>query len=211
MKKRIFQSMCLLAILAIAMTTLLQGVFFTGELYQAMKQQLVHEAVCLAEAMDKNDADYLERVSLHNSETRITLIDKDGEVVFDSRMKQYEKIENHNERPEVVEARQSGSGEAARDSATVGQKTLYYAMLLDDGRVLRVGHSLDKLWHNILTTLPQILMAAAVLFALAVPLVRRLVQKIVVPIHTLNLENPLDNEMYDELSPLLYRISRQNT
>ena len=86
-----------------------------------------------------------------------------------------EKIENHNERPEVVEARQSGSGEAARDSATVGQKTLYYAMLLDDGRVLRVGHSLAKLWHNILTTLPQILMAAAVLFALAVPLVRRLV------------------------------------
>ena len=110
MKKRIFQSMCLLAILAIAMTTLLQGVFFTGELYQAMKQQLVHEAVCLTEAMDKNDADYLERVSLHNPETRITLIDKDGEVVFDSRMKQYEKIENHNERPEVVEARQSGSG-----------------------------------------------------------------------------------------------------
>ena len=211
MKKRIFQSMCLLAILAIAMTTLLQGVFFTGELYQAMKQQLVHEAVCLAEAMDKNDADYLERVSLHNPETRITLIDKDGEVVFDSRMKQYEKIENHNERPEVIEARQNGSGEAARDSATVGQKTLYYAMLLDDGRVLRVGHSLDKLWQNILTTLPQILMAAAVLFALAVPLVRRLVQKIVVPIHTLNLENPLDNEMYDELSPLLYRISRQNT
>lgn len=211
MKKRIFQSMCLLAILAIAMTTLLQGVFFTGELYQAMKQQLVHEAVCLAEAMDKNDTDYLERVSLHNPETRITLIDKDGEVVFDSRMKQYEKIENHNERPEVIEARQSGSGEAARDSATVGQKTLYYAMLLDDGRVLRVGHSLDKLWQNILTTLPQILMAAAVLFALAVPLVRRLVQKIVVPIHTLNLENPLDNEMYDELSPLLYRISRQNT
>ena len=99
MKKRIFQSMCLLAILAIAMTTLLQGVFFTGELYQAMKQQLVHEAVCLAEAMDKNDTDYLERVSLHNPETRITLIDKDGEVVFDSRMKQYEKIENHNERP----------------------------------------------------------------------------------------------------------------
>lgn len=211
MKKRIFQSMCLLAILAIAMTTLLQGVFFTGELYQAMKQQLVHEAVCLTEAMDKNDADYLERVSLHNPETRITLIDKDGEVVFDSRMKQYEKIENHNERPEVIEARQSGSGEAARDSVTVGQKTLYYAMLLDDGRVLRVGHSLDKLWQNILTTLPQILMAAAVLFALAVPLVRRLVQKIVVPIHTLNLENPLDNEMYDELSPLLYRISRQNT
>ncbi|MBR2627926.1 MAG: PAS domain S-box protein [Peptococcaceae bacterium] len=211
MKKRLFQSMSLLSILAIALTTLMQGVFFSGELYDAMKHQLIHEAVCMAEAMDGKDSSYLEKVSQQNLETRITLIDEDGTVLFDSQVENQTQIENHNERPEVVEARENGSGDDVRDSVTVGKKTVYYALLLDDGQVLRVAHPMDNLWQNILNTLPQVFLFAAVLLVLALLLVRWLVQKIVVPINMLNLEQPLDNHMYDELSPLLHRISRQNT
>lgn len=211
MKKRLFQSMSLLSILAIALTTLMQGVFFSGELYDAMKHQLIHEAVCMAEAMDGKDSSYLEKVSQQNLETRITLIDEDGTVLFDSQVENQTQIENHNERPEVVEARENGSGDDVRDSVTVGKKTVYYALLLDDGQVLRVAHPMDNLWQNILNTLPQVFLFAAVLLVLALLLVRWLVQKIVVPINMLNLEQPLDNYMYDELSPLLHRISRQNT
>ena len=211
MKKRLFKSMSLLAIFAIALTTLIQGVFFSGELYDAMKQQLVHEAVCLAEAMDGNDAAYLQKVSQKNLETRITLIDEDGTVLFDSRIESQTTMENHNERPEIVEARKNGNGEDVRDSETLGQKTVYYALLLKDGKVLRVAHAMDNLWQNILNIMPQVILFTALLLILVLWLVRWLVKKIVVPIHTLNLENPLDNEMYDELAPLLYRISRQNT
>ena len=211
MKKRLFQSMSLLSILAIALTTLMQGVFFSGELYDAMKHQLIHEAVCMAEAMDGKDSSYLEKVSQQNLETRITLIDEDGTVLFDSQVENQTQIENHNERPEVVEARENGSGDDVRDSVTVGKKTVYYALLLDDGQVLRVAHPMDNLWQNILNTLPQVFLFAAVLLVLALLLVRWLVQKIVVPINMLNLEQPLDTHMYDELSPLLHRISRQNT
>lgn len=211
MKKRLFKSMSLLAIFAIALTTLIQGVFFSGELYDAMKQQLVHEAVCLAEAMDGNDAAYLQKVSQKNLETRITLIDEDGTVLFDSRIESQTTMENHNERPEIVEARKNGNGEDVRDSETLGQKTVYYALLLKDGKVLRVAHTMDNLWQNILDIMPQVILFTALLLILVLWLVRWLVKKIVVPIHTLNLENPLDNEMYDELAPLLYRISRQNT
>ena len=211
MKKRLFKSMSLLAIFAIALTTLIQGVFFSGELYDAMKQQLVHEAVCLAEAMDGNDAAYLQKVSQKNLETRITLIDEDGTVLFDSRIESQTTMENHNERPEIVEARKNGNGDDVRDSETLGQKTVYYALLLKDGKVLRVAHTMDNLWQNILDIMPQVILFTALLLILVLWLVRWLVKKIVVPIHTLNLENPLDNEMYDELAPLLYRISRQNT
>ena len=211
MKKRLFKSMSLLAIFAIALTTLIQGVFFSGELYDAMKQQLVHEAVCLAEAMDGNNAAYLQKVSQKNLETRITLIDEDGTVLFDSRIESQTTMENHNERPEIVEARKNGNGEDVRDSETLGQKTVYYALLLKDGKVLRVAHTMDNLWQNILDIMPQVILFTALLLILVLWLVRWLVKKIVVPIHTRNLENPLDNEMYDELAPLLYRISRQNT
>ena len=155
MKKRLFKSMSLLAIFAIALTTLIQGVFFSGELYDAMKQQLVHEAVCLAEAMDGNDAAYLQKVSQKNLETRITLIDEDGTVLFDSRIESQTTMENHNERPEIVEARKNGNGEDVRDSETLGQKTVYYALLLKDGKVLRVAHAMDNLWQNILNIMPR--------------------------------------------------------
>ena len=211
MKKRLFKSMSLLAIFAIALTTLIQGVFFSGELYDAMKQQLVHEAVCLAEAMDGNDTAYLQKVSQKNLETRITLIDEDGTVLFDNRIESQTSMENHNERPEIMEARKNGNGDDVRDSETLGQKTVYYALLLKDGKVLRVAHAMDNLWQNILNIMPQVILFTALLLILVLWLVRWLVKKIVVPIHTLNLENPLDNEMYDELAPLLYRISRQNT
>ncbi len=210
MKKRIFQSMSLLAILAIALTTLLQGVFFSGELYNSMKHQLIHEAVCLAEAMDGEEITYLQKVSQRNLETRITLIDEDGTVLFDSRVEDYTQIENHNARPEVLEARKHGSGDDVRASATMGKKSVYYALLLDNGKVLRVAHPMDNLWQNILNTLPQVLVFAILLLLLALVLVRRLVQQIVAPINGLNLEQPLENYMYDELSPLLQRINKQN-
>lgn len=211
MKKRIFQSMSLLAILAIMATTIMLGVFFSGELYEATRHQLMHEAVCLAEAMDAEDVTYLEKVSQKNLETRITLISEDGSVLFDSAVQDESLIENHKERPEVLEARQNGSGEAVRASATVGKQTVYYAILLDDGKVLRVAHPMDNLWQNILHTIPSVTLFAAVLLLLALMLVRRQVQNIVVPINTLNLEQPLNNHVYDELSPLLQRIAHQNT
>ena len=111
----------------------------------------------------------------------------------------------------MIEARLTGNGDDARASATIGKETVYYALLLDDGKVLRVAHSMDNLWQNIFNTLPQIIVFAIVILLLALLLVRWQVQKIVVPINALNLEQPLQHNMYDELSPLLQRIARQNT
>lgn len=150
MKRKIFQSMCLLAIFAIVLTALVLGAFFSGELYQSMKQQLRSEAVYLAEAIDSGGLRYLQQVSAANADTRITLIAADGTVLFDNSLQDEQLAENHNERPEVIAARKFGSGEAVRDSATVGQQTFYYALRLEAGQVLRVSHTMHSLWRNLL-------------------------------------------------------------
>lgn len=211
MKTRIFKSMCLLAIFAIVLTSLILGAFFSGELYEAMKQQLRSEAVCLAEAIDSGGVEYLQRVSAANPYTRITLISTNGTVLFDNNLQNEQTAENHNERPEVAAARKFGSGEAVRASATVGQQTFYYALRLEDGQVLRVSHTMHSLWRNILNTLPYVASFAVLVLLLAMLLVRRQVRRIVVPINTLDLEHPEQNEVYEELTPLLRRIARQNT
>ncbi len=209
MKKRIFKSMSLLAILSIILTSLVLSVFFSGEMYDAMKQQLRSEATYLAEAIESGGISYLQRVSVSNN-TRITLISENGTVLFDNNIENESAAENHNQREEVQEARESGSGEAVRDSATIGQKTFYYALLLDDGQILRVSHTMHSLWLNILSSLPYVLLFAVLVLLVALLLVHREVQRIVVPINELDLEHPVDNIVYDELSPLLQRISRQN-
>ena len=209
MKKRIFKSMSLLAILSIILTSLVLSVFFSGEMYDAMKQQLRSEATYLAEAIESGGISYLQRVSVSNN-TRITLISENGTVLFDNNIENESAAENHNQREEVQEARESGSGEAVRDSATIGQKTFYYALLLDNGQILRVSHTMHSLWLNIFSSLPYVLLFAVLVLLVALLLVHREVQRIVVPINELDLEHPVDNIVYDELSPSLQRISRQN-
>ncbi|MFR6292195.1 MAG: sensor histidine kinase, partial [Peptococcaceae bacterium] len=88
--------------------------------------------------------------------------------------------------------------------------TFYYALLLDNGQILRVSHTMHSLWLNIFSSLPYVLLFAVLVLLVALLLVHREVQRIVVPINELDLEHPVDNIVYDELSPLLQRISRQN-
>lgn len=210
MRERIFKSMCLLVLCAILLTSVVQGIFFSGELYDGMKQQLRSEAAFLSEGIENDGIDYLRQVSSTNQSTRITLISDDGTVVFDNNIERESEMNNHNERPEVVAARAYGSGEAVRDSETLGMQTFYYAVLLTDGQVLRVSHTMSSFWHNIAVTLPYLALFAALILLVSLYFVQRQVQKIVVPINELDLEHPETNDVYDELSPLLARLSKQN-
>ena len=210
MRERIFKSMCLLVLCAILLTSVVQGLFFSRELYDAMKQQLRSEAAFLSEGIENDGLAYLQQVTNASQATRITLISHNGTVLFDTNIDKETEMSNHNERPEVVAARVSGSGEAVRDSETLGMQTFYYAVLLSDGQVLRVSHAMSSFWHNILITLPYLALFAALILLVSLYFVHRQVQKIVVPINELDLEHPETNDVYDELSPLLARLSKQN-
>ena len=175
-----------------------------------MKGQLRYEAVCLAEAMESSDIDYLQRVSGIDTPTRITLIAEDGSVLFDNNIAADTQMDNHNERPEVIAARQYGSGEDTRNSATIGYQTFYYALLLDDGTVLRTSMTVSTMWHDLVSNLPFVLLLAAIVLLLSLILAKYQASGIIVPIRDVNLEKPLHGVIYDELRPLLQRMDKQN-
>ena len=141
--------------------------------------------------------------------TRVTRIDADGSVLYDSR-RDADTLDNHRGREEVKEALKDGEGEDVRRSVTVGKDLYYYAMLLDDGSVLRVSREVDSLASTALAMLPVIGGFAVLMIIFAMLLAKWQTARLIKPINELDLENPLDNDVYTELSPLLTAMDRQN-
>ena len=141
--------------------------------------------------------------------TRVTQIDENGDVLYDTR-RDSSTLENHSGRKEVREALAEGEGEDVRMSDTVGQEMYYYALLLDDGTVLRASKSMDGLVRTALGNLPVMAGLAAIMLILAYFMAKWQTRRLVKPIYDLDLEHPLDNETYDELTPFLEAMDRQN-
>jgi len=216
MRTRIFQSMCFLAVVTICLTACIFGVFFSEEQYNAVRAQLRSDAVYLEEAVTNHSEalTYLQRISVAGRTMRITLIDQDGTVLFDNGVAAHQNVmqlENHNERPEVQAARTQGYGEAIRDSATLGQRTFYYARLLEDGRVLRLSQTVAGVRNNLMDLMPYMVGLLLLTLLAALLIAQRQTARIIAPINRLDLEHPETNAVYDELAPLLSRLARQNT
>ena len=140
---------------------------------------------------------------------RVTWIDKDGTVLFDTQADQ-SAMENHADREEIREAMETGTGSAVRDSSTMTEQTYYEAMRLYDGTILRVSANQASAWALMIDLLWPIVLIAVLAIGLSLVLARRMARKIVGPLNVLDLERPLANDTYEELSPLLRRINRQH-
>ena len=140
---------------------------------------------------------------------RVTWIDKDGTVLFDTQADQ-SAMENHADREEIREAMETGTGSAVRNSSTMTEQTYYEAMRLYDGTVLRVSANQASAWALMIDLLWPIVLIAVLAIGLSLVLARRMARKIVGPLNVLDLERPLANDTYEELSPLLRRINRQH-
>ena len=139
----------------------------------------------------------------------MTRIDESGNVLYDSR-RDADTLDNHSGREEVREALKSGEGEDVRRSVTVEKDLYYYALLLEDGSVLRVSREVDSLASTALTMLPVIGGLAVLMIIFAMLLAKWQTARLIKPINELDLEQPLDNDVYTELSPLLTAMDRQN-
>ena len=216
MRDRIFHSMVLLCALAILSTGVGLGIFFTQESNEAMMQEVRSEAICMAVAIETVSQDvaidYLQRVSSLQTATRITLIAQDGTVLFDNAIFDATEMDNHNERPEVQAAQLHGSGEDIRSSDTLGQRTFYYAMQMDNGNILRTALVTDAFWYNLINNIPYMIVMGLVILVVAMFVSNRQTQNIVKPINAINLDHPLKaaGRVYDELHPFLQRIDQQN-
>ncbi len=206
MTKRILRSILLVAVLVLAASTgATLGILyyhFGGQL----EEELRREASYLSVSVEKEGIEAFD--DLPADAERVTYIDTDGTVLFDNRADE-NGMENHGDREEVKEALEQGSGRAVRNSDTLSQRTLYYALRLSDGKVLRVSstqYNIPGLLGGMIQPLLIILILMAVLSAW---IAYRVSRGIVEPINRLDLDHPEDNQVYDEIAPLLTKINRQ--
>ncbi|MGE4548406.1 MAG: ATP-binding protein [Intestinibacillus sp.] len=211
MRKRIFRSMFLLALTAVVLTSLLVSGTVYIRSFSDMKSQVRRETVLVSSGMTYGGEEYLSKLTREAVGTfRITYIRRDGVVEFDTNAKPGE-MENHLSRPEVKAVLAGAtSGENVRRSATLNVATYYYAVALPDGSILRIAATMQSVLDTVTALIPLVVFIAAIVLLLTLLLARRMADTIIVPLNALDLENPERNEAYEELSPLLVRISQQN-
>ena len=207
MTKKIFQSILLVAGCVLLASLLIIMGFLYDYFGGVEENQLRDELSLAAAAVEDGGTDYLSRLTADRC--RLTWIAADGSVLYDTRT-DAESLENHASRAEVSQALATGTGESTRYSSTLMEKTMYYAQLLDDGTVLRISISRATVGMIAVGMIQPLLIVLIVALIFSGLLARRLSRRIVDPLNSLDLEHPLDNDAYEELSPLLKRIHRQH-
>lgn len=209
MRKRIQRSMMLILAVTLVLFYAIMSVILYNRNLNLLKSEVKQEAEYIRTAVNISGPSYLDRMSQADERTRITQIDENGDVLYDSSSEEID-MENHGAREEIKEALASGTGESERVSDTLGRELYYYAVLLDDGTVLRVAKSMDNLAMTALNVLPVMGVLAVIMMGFALMLAKWQTQKLIKPINELNLETPLENTIYEELTPLLVAMDKQN-
>ena len=200
--------MLILAVTLVLFYAIMSVILYNRNL-NLLKSEVKQEAEYIRTAVNISGPSYLDQMSQADERTRITQIDENGDVLYDSSSEESD-MENHGAREEIKEALASGTGESERVSDTLGRELYYYAVLLDDGTVLRVAKSMDNLAMTALNVLPVMGVLAVIMIGFALMLAKWQTQKLIKPINELNLETPLENTIYEELTPLLVAMDKQN-
>lgn len=207
MNRKVFRSIMAVAGAVLLASLLVIMASLYGYFGGVQEDQLRDELSLAAVSVEDSGEDYLRQVS--SDRFRLTWIAGDGTVLYDTRA-DGESMENHGDRAEVKQALAQGEGESIRYSSTLLRQTVYCAKRLSDGTVLRISVSRATAGVLALGMFQPILLVLIVALILSALLARRLSRRIVEPLNSLDLEHPLDSDAYEELSPLLNRINRQN-
>ena len=206
MRKRVFGSIFLTSLVTLLLTTGLLLLAVHAGLTNDMRQRLVTESSYLS-AVD-NIGEELEKFGSVYAD-RLTLVAQDGTVLYDNRTNASE-MENHAVRPEIAAAEQNGTGEDNRLSETFAKQTFYYAVRLKNGDVLRISATADSVFGALSNASPWIVLIILLALLVAALLAGWLTGLFLKPIEALDLHEPMKGEAYDELSPLLHRMDKQN-
>ncbi len=215
MKKKINISIASIAIIAVVITLIGITIVYYNLYQQQVKSGLIVNAKLL------KDTKYFEVVNIDKDvidlstdlkELRVSWIDKEGKVLYDNDTSS-ELLTNHIDRPEIIEAFAKGEGEAVRKSDTMNKDTFYYAVLLDNGTVLRVSTSARSLWSIFLSAVPIIVPIVLLIIAICVLISHLLTKKLLAPVEMMakDLENADYDVPYKELEPLAKTLRAQHT
>jgi len=207
MTSKIFRSIVLVAAIVLFCSLgVVMGVLY-NHFTQVQVGQLKDELSLAVTGTEQYGNAFLENVEADRF--RITWIDTDGTVLFDTQADQT-VMENHADREEIREALEAGTGSAVRTSSTLTEQTYYEAQQLKDGTVLRVSANQASAWSLMIGMMWPIVLIVVLAIGLSAFLARSMANKIVEPLNKLDLEQPLKNKTYEEISPLLQRIHRQH-
>ena len=213
MTKKIFRSILLAAVsVLLASLVIIMGCLY--DYYRNLQEKQLRDELRLASyGVEAGGSGYLEQLAspyrfASVADCRLTWIAADGKVLFDTHVPAAE-MENHADRAEVREAMAEGESGGVRYSETLTERTLYYAQRLTDGTVLRISISQLTVFALAMGMLQPILLTAILAVILSALLARRMAKRIVAPLNRLDLDKPLENDAYEELSPLLGRIHQQ--
>ena len=206
MTRRIFRSiLCVSAAVLLASLVITLGVLY-GYINVQQKNELRDETMYLAPGVVERGAEYL--LQLEDTGKRITLIDRDGTVLYDNEADSQE-MENHLQREEVQEALASGEGTASRHSDSLSEPTMYYARLLDNGQILRLSGSEYRMMTVFANLLYPMCAVSLLMILLAAFFAMRASEKIVEPINRLDVEDVKEGDVYEEIAPLIQKIGHQ--
>ena len=206
MTKKIFKSTFFATVVVLLATMVL----ITGVLYRYFgklrENQLAEELNIAAAGVESKGSEYLAAIKKAND--RFTWVDRSGKVIYDSRADR-SKMENHKDREEIRQAMKTGTGTSVRYSDTLMRKTIYRAMLLGDGSVLRVSVSRATVGNLVLRMVQPITIILIFAGVLSFISSKSVADRVVKPMNNINLDEPMSGETYEELSPLLHRIYSQ--
>lgn len=208
MTKKIFKSIIIVAIITLlSAITVITGILY-GYFNGAQQAQLKSELQLIAEATEKFGKEYFE--GLNYDKYRITWMDNSGNVTYDTYV-EAETMENHSDREEFIEAIKKGQGSSTRYSATLMEETIYEATRLKDGSVLRISTSYATALALVVDMLQPIAFIILIVIVLSGFFAHFMAKNVVKPFNELNLDAPLENDVYEELSPLLHKIHSQQS
>ncbi|MDR2742839.1 MAG: PAS domain-containing protein [Treponema sp.] len=209
MKKKILVFVCVAAGLSVILTAGLIHMAVYQDISEDLKHNIAAATEYIGAACELNGINYLESLPQESRGIRITLIASDGRVLYDTAVDPG-RLPNHLDRPEIRAAFNTGSGESTRLSETISKETYYYAVKLNNGCVLRTATTTDSIFIRMLNLILISMGIAAVIFMIIAVTGSQVTEKIVAPINSIDLDDPENNAVYDELTPLLSRIKKQN-
>lgn len=211
MKRKIYWNICLAALFSMVLSVLIAAWLLSRDMQTQMRQAVATEVRYLESAMEAADGDFLDHLASRgdgNDVNRITWVDTDGSVLYDS-YADSESLKNHADRPEIREAFEHGRGQSVRISDTLAEQTYYCAARLENGTVIRVASTTRSALAAMMDTIPLMGLLAAVIFGATMVLAEFQTRKIVEPINQIDLDDPQHEQVYDELSLLVRRLVKQ--
>ena len=208
MRQRIMTHVTVLVVLSVLLTYLAASLVLYHKYRGDMQADVIKEAEYIRYALENVGEEYLAKDLGQLTTSRITVLNSQGEKVYDSNPG--EDQENYGEMEEIQEAQDQGTGQALRFSGMLSHQTFYYAVRLENGDILRVGKTGDSIFRTMVSSFPLLGLIMVLILTLGFLYMNYQTQKLIEPINCLDLEKPLKNVVYEELRPLLKRVDQQN-